>query len=191
MSGIRWRRPKPRTLGPQFIRFPVNRFCIILTSPSGHTVLSLHWDDELGERGESFPCLGRPDCRYCPGVVKDYCYAPALVYLTKQRQWVPGILPIGDPGHTLANLDLAGVPIEIGRSKEKGDELRLIYYGRPAEDQFAAPPPAKAFDVRPPLLRRYGLFDLASEAEFEPYLQQGRLKFEDARKRLGADDLPA
>lgn len=68
---------------------------------------------------------------------------------------MPAILCIGDPGHTLANTDFVGQKIVVGKAKE-GEGGRLVYLGEDRIVTVPVPHIAKAFDVRPNLLQRWG-----------------------------------
>lgn len=155
---IQWGKPSPRTNRLRFVVCPPDRWVILLDSPEEFHTIKLHW---LADAGESGICPGDS----CPllGMTRHFesCYAPCMVFNEKEATWTKAILGIGDPGHTLANSDYKGDIIQVGKSRVK-DEKRLIFLKRATRIEVPPPKFLTSFDVRPHLLRRWGLF---SEAE--------------------------
>lgn len=167
MFPVKWGKPAPRVHRLHFVNPNAKRTVFMLASPSEHVTIHLHW---LAEENASAPCIGEQ----CPliGLTRhfDCCYTAVLQYAEKEGRWMPAILSIGDPGHTLANTDFCGEKIFVGRSKEEKDSKRVVYLGPDRRDLPPVPHVAKLFDVRPHLLRRWGMFKEADliGCEFHP-----------------------
>ena len=171
---VQWVHGKRRPLGPQFLRCPPDQIVQFLSTPDEHAVIILHWCDEVRE---SVPCMGKPDCRFCDRVKKVHAYTGLLVYSSKTGQWSRAICDLGHPSEGLAQTDHRGSPIKIGKAKELRDRHRIISYGADLPSDVTDPPKMAPWDVRPHLLRRWGLFAEADECEREPYYEQKRLQF--------------
>lgn len=162
---IQWGKPAPRTHRMHFVKCPPDRAVYMLARPDEYHTIQLHW---LHETNESGICPGDE----CPlkGRTRHFesCYAPVLQFAEKEGRWVHAILGIGDPGHTLANTDFFEEKIIVGRSRVQGDQ-RLIYLGKSTKIEVPVPHVLTAFDVRPHLLRRWGLFKEADLVGCEFY----------------------
>ena len=171
---VQWRNPSRVPLGPTFLRVPPERTVIILTRPDEHATLLLHWQ---GDGKGSFPCLGPVDCELCPTGRFLHSYTGVLVYNSRNRTWVKAILDLGNPSEGVASTDYTGAPVVIARGKGRYGDNRIIAMGRPKDTSIAVPEILTPFDVRPSLLRRWGLFDDANTICTEAYYEQARLPF--------------
>jgi hypothetical protein len=177
---VQWvdRSRMPR--GPGFLQCPPNRVVLFLTKPEAYPTIVLHWDDE---RGVSVPCMGEDECRVCPAEKRIHVYAGVLVLMSREGRWLPVIADLGSPTNGLAHTDYSGAPLVVGRRREKDRRSELISYGRPISSIPDPPENAKPFDVRPTLMRRWGLFADADELMREAYYEQGRLPFPTDRSK--------
>lgn len=164
---VQWRTAPKRPLGPAFIRVPPTKVVCLLCKPADYAVLEIHW---AADQNGSFPCLGKDECPYCPARKWLTTYGPALVWVPRAARWVQGIMPLGDPVNTVATEDLQGVAVLLGKDKEGENRARTILYGNCRDDKIPPPPLVRSFDVRPFLLRRWGLFKEADliECAFHP-----------------------
>lgn len=159
---VQWRDKVKSRGGPMFITCPPNRFVCILTKPCDHAVVVIHYVESMGG---SYPCLGQ-SCTFCPAPKREAAYAPALMWSKSIGKWIQGILPLGSPSSQLYEIESDGVPIEIGKSRDPSMANRTIFLGTlKTLDSLGPVPTVKPFDVRPPLLRRWGLFKEAELME--------------------------
>lgn len=155
MADVLWSRPSHATSKLFFVKCPPNKVVYMLDSPQDFHCLRLHY---LEEEHSSYPCLG-DKCRHCgEREARDYAYTCCLVFGSKAGRWYQAILPIGDPTHTLATTDFRHTIIEVGKPKNPDDGKRLVYYGTKKTWPVPLPHVTPSFDVRPFILRRYGLF---------------------------------
>jgi hypothetical protein len=171
---VNWSGPQKRKVGPSFVRCPPNRIVQLLCSHFDYPVIDLHYLE--GQR-TSVPCMGQDECHYHHLKLVRSAYAPVMVWNVSLRVWIPGILGIGDPSHTLATTELHGCPIVIGKDKEGAARSRLVYYGKPTTVVAALKEGTPTFDVRPHLLRRWGLFKEADLLECEYHEAQDLIPF--------------
>lgn len=165
--GVQWEtRPANRRIGPAFITFPPDRIVRVLSSPDQHAVVAIHW---VAADKTSVPCTG-DECKLCPQAKRICAYGAAMVWSPRLRKWMQGILPFGSSDTDVANIDLRGYAAILGRTKDVSGPKRIVYLGRPATGDVAELPDAPTFDVRPFLLRRWGLFKEADliGCEFHP-----------------------
>lgn len=174
MFKVNWEAPKRKPHVLHFVSCPPNRYVLMLAAPEDLPVIALHW---LQDGKGSAPCQGEG----CPliGLTRHFksAYAPVLQFAQREGRWMPAILGIGDPGHTLALTDFKGEIITVGKNPKGHEDKRLIYLGTPT---IKLPPPphiAQSFDVRPHLLRRWGLFKEADLLGCEFHLPQETLPF--------------
>lgn len=152
---IQWSRPFHKADKLFFVSCPPNQIVHYLARPQELHVLPLHW---LEDRNGSFPCFD--ECPHCAqGVERRLCcYAPVLVLGKKAGRWYNAILSVGDPTSTLAVEDFQGQSIVVGRPRQPDDSLRMVYYGAAKDVPVPLPHIKGSFDVRPFLLRRWGLY---------------------------------
>lgn len=174
MCPVQWRKPASHPAGPSFLRTPPNRVVVFLTKPDEHATLLLHW---LGDGKGSFPCLGEGECSVCPSGRFLHAYCGVLVWNGKTRSWSKAILDLGNPAEGIAQTDWTGMPLVVGRGKSGKGDNRLIQFGTPDDETIAIPKNVEPFDVRPCLMRRWGLFDEADRVLREAYYEQARLPF--------------
>ena len=67
----------------------------------------------------------------------------------------------------MAQMEADGYPLIVGPSLDKADRGRLIYLGKPSEKLPPLPHIVSPFDIRPNLLRRWGMFREADLLECE------------------------
>ena len=183
MCPVQWVRPRARIMGPQFLRCPPLRQILILSRPDQHSAVMLHWQEE---RGQSFPCMGEPECRLCPGHRKVHVYAPVLVKDVSRSTWTQAILDLGHADSDLANLDFTKKAIVIDRKEHGNKRTDLCVKGYCSREvQATAPVEAELFDIRPHLCRRWGLFDEADYFSHSAYTEQPRLDFDGKESRKG------
>jgi hypothetical protein len=151
---IRWGKPAPRVERMHFVDPDKDTWVYMLHAPKDFHTIHLHW---LNEANESGICPGET----CPllGMTRHFesCYCAVLEYNPRKNTWTKAILGIGDPGHHLANTNYRGQVIQVGRSRVP-NEKRIIYLQTAKTVDPLIPKPAPLFDVRPHLLRRWGLF---------------------------------
>lgn len=171
---VQWRQKVAHRAGPMFITCPPNRCVVILTKPCDHAVVLIHYVESMGG---SYPCLGS-SCTYCPAPKREAAYTSALVWSKSINKFVQGILPLGSPSSQLYEIENDGVPIWIGKSPDPSMKNRTIYLGAAREaDRIGVVPSVKPFDVRVPLLRRWGLFKEAELLECEYHEPDPTLQF--------------
>jgi hypothetical protein len=164
---VMWRKKPNRPLGPQIIRVKPKKIVNVLCMPPEYACLEVHWSDE---DGGSVPCLGK-ECSHCPGRRKWLAtYAPAQVWVPSAKRWVQCIVPLGEPCNTAASTDISFVLMIVGKDQNEDRRGTTILLGQYRESDVPPPPPCKTFDVRPFLLRRWGLFAEADliGCEFHP-----------------------
>jgi hypothetical protein len=152
---IEWSRPHHRRDKLFFVSCPPNQLVYMLSKPEGHHVLPIHF---LEARNRSFPCFD--ECPHCAdGLERRLCtYTDVLVFGRKAGRWYNAILCIGDPSSTLALENYQGMVIEVGRPKNAFDQKRMVVYGTKREPIAPLPHVKPSFDVRPFLLRSWGLY---------------------------------
>jgi len=150
---IDWKRPGHSRPKMFFVKCPPKRLVYMLDAPDAFHVLRLHW---LPESNGSFPCLGTDECQHCDKETHDYAYTGCLVFGVNTGRWYPAILPVGDPTHTLCQEDFSGCMIYVDRAKD--DTKRMIYLGKESREPVPLPAFRPSIDVRPFLLRRWGLY---------------------------------
>jgi hypothetical protein len=156
MCPVQWSRPVKRPASFYFVNTKGRVAVLMVDDPANYHVLKLHWLDDIRD---SRLCSG-DDCKWCREEVaaRNYCYAPCLHFAKSQGRWYHAILPIGDPSFGLAQTDYRGMPIWIGPSRDPADRKRVISYGHVREQLAPLPSVITAFDIRPHLLRRWGLY---------------------------------
>jgi hypothetical protein len=160
MSPIQWRRPSRRNAGPRFVTFPPNQILTFLQQPSQYAVLLLHWQDE---RRQSFPCMGDGNCLLCPSARKVHVYTGVLIWHISRKEWQPAICDLGHPDAEVAQADLTGRPVVLGRTRNSDPRSPIKCFGQSVNPGLPTPPTNRPFDVRPHLLRRWGLFEEADQ----------------------------
>ena len=175
---VQWRTAPKAHSGPSFIRVVPKKIVCILCERTEYAVLAVHWDE--ASKG-SFPCLVPDACPLCPGRSWLTSYAPALVWASSSQRWVQGILPLGDPTGGLATMDVKGMPIIVGKEGNGEARGRTIYHGSNQDNKIPPPPPTNSFDVRPFLLRRWGLYKEADLVGCELHLPEPTLPFPEAQ----------
>jgi hypothetical protein len=156
MSGPIWSRPVKRPCGLYFVNTKGRVAVLLVDDPANYPCIRLHFDKDANT---SVVCFG-DECNHC-GVLespRDYCYAPCLHFAKQQGRWYHAILPIGDPSFGLATTDYRGAPIWVGPSRDPADRKRVVSYGTVREQLAPLPQVVKPFDIRPNLLRRWGMF---------------------------------
>lgn len=172
MSGPIWDdRPSSAPRLPIVVVNPPRKGSLILRLLGGWVGVLLHWRETRPRypKGRSLPCLG-DDCPidHRVDVPFWYGYAPALLYrvvFTEQecRQthlWEPAIAPITDEiALTVLNgKQPRGLVIRLSRG-DKGSLLTAEVLEKVTVDPL--PPP---FDVKPILLRMWGIREKPAEA---------------------------
>lgn len=171
---VQWRVPTRRPQGPGFVDLRRKQCVIPLCSCREYPVIRLHrWVEQF--KG-SFPCLGEGECKCHETITCDYAYAPVLCYNLFTKDWEQKILAVGSPTSPLGTKDVQGQQLVIEREKHPENRGTVLPLGirtplLPAPTFEIAP-----FDVRPHLLRRWGLFKEADligcefhEAEMLPF----------------------
>lgn len=157
MCPVQWGTPTSRRAPVlPFVQLPPAQTVCLLHAPERHAVIRLHW---IGEPVNSYPCLGA-ECPYCPMRASDYTYAACLWLRPHERKWVQAIIPLGDPSFLISQTDLLGKVISVRRMKGKDSHARVGFLELTAAElpPVKLPPLLPTFDVRPFLLRRWGLF---------------------------------
>ena len=150
---IEWKRPghcRPKMF---FVKCPPKRLVYLPDPPDLFHVLRLHW---VEESNGSYPCLGEGKCKLCDRETYDYAYTGCLCFGVNTGRWYPAILPVGDPTHTMCQEDHSGLMIYVDRAKD--DTKRMIFLGTERNAPVPLPAFRPSIDVRPFLLRRWGLF---------------------------------
>jgi hypothetical protein len=181
MCPVQWRPPSRRPNAVQFVKVPPTRYAMILDQPSEFAILALHW---LEGAGQSTPCMGASECQICPQGVKVHVYTIALMYLGRESDWMPMIFDLGHPDAWFLQENLRGEIVEVSREK-KHDKRSNVHVRRVNELRGATSPKLiERIDVRPHLMRRYGLFAEADYFAIHDHAEQQRLPFpsDDAEK---------
>jgi len=156
MCPVQWVPPQSRTRILPWVSLEKQQLLYFLTNPDTHAQLLLH---RIDAAGRSFPCLGDGACRYHDKEPFPYAYA-AVVYLNREREcWEQAILGLGDPGHVAACKDHTGGEVIVRRKDAKNKRSSIIVSsGRMRPDFRPTLDLMQPFDVRPYILRRWGLF---------------------------------
>lgn len=163
MSGVTWSRPAAKASNLYFVNTKGMSIVCMVDEPNNFPCILLHWLEK--PKRTSVPCIG-DGCVHCASVpVKNVCYAPVLHFARNQGRWYQAILCIGDSSYGLSQTDYRGGPIQVGPSKEPHDKGRIISYGKCRDKLPALPQIVKPFDIRPNLMRRWGMFKEAELIE--------------------------
>jgi len=152
---INWSKRPHTHSGPRFITVPPDKVISPLCEPADYVTIMLHYDET---QNGSFPCLQPDHCPLCPRRQFLATYAAGLVWCPRSNKWMEGILCLGAPDGTVAHTDFVGSAIVIGKEKGKGSRARTLYLGLCQSKSIPRVPEKPSFDVRPLLLRRWGLF---------------------------------
>ncbi len=157
MCPIQWGTPVNRRAPVlPFVQLKFPQYVVLLHGPDQHRVIRLHYlEHENGSR----PCMG-DECPYCPQSSSEYTYAACLWQRDRKGAWVKAICPLGDPSFPLSQRDMSGRPIQIRRQVQSDPRSKLVWTELPEHVVRALPAvrQTSAFDVRPYLLRRWGMF---------------------------------
>lgn len=160
-----FRTPSRAASHLRFLKVPPERRVILCCSPQQFTTLELH----CSQHGSTL-CMGELYCDVRTNGVhctRLYSYAPALTLIGNTGKWERCILPVGDPWGMVAERDLRGMDVLIGKQKRKDDtESSLIVKESRIVDQVILDRiGAGWFDIRPRLLNRYGVSVPAEELD--------------------------
>ena len=171
---IQWRPFRPRVCGPQFLRVPPQRVVWFCSAPHQHTILDLHW---LPSGKGSFPCLG-DECMHCPGGVETHAYTVVLFTLNLSHvNWTPAIVDLGKPDKELAQLDLRGRAVLIGRKGGSDKQTPLEMVKEMACPESVKPKVCVHRDAKPYLLARWNFQEVEEYFAPRPDETQQRLDF--------------
>jgi hypothetical protein len=157
MTASPFRTPIPDGRHISFLTVRTTPTPVILVAPPGqfHT-LNLHCFTT-----SSYVCWNEEECPHCHPVkvpARLYAFAPCLT-LGDSGQWKQAILPVGDPFGEVAERDMRGFKCGVYR-KRKSDgtySALLISESTPVPVELQVAIRATWFDIRPRLLRRYGI----------------------------------
>ena len=156
MCPVQWHAPVVLHERLPFVNVISEARVFFITSPQQHAILDLHTVDD---RGRSFPCMGATDCKHHTEKPYRYAYAPVVQYDYGAKRWRHAILGLGDPSRAIAREDNRGglclVTRADGRDKRSCLAIKLVLPNPPDLPDLDM---MAAFDVRPYLLRRWGLF---------------------------------
>jgi hypothetical protein len=175
MCPVQWHPPSPKPTHLPFMRCPPDQHVGIIEPPNFHACIALHFPEN--GRG-SVPCMGDGECRHHHLALKVHAYTVALVYSPGKRSFSAMILDLGFAEGELATTDYRGMFVRVGRRKMQDSRTDIV-----VRDLQPAPPEspihtAEPIDVRPHLMRRWGLFEEATRLEREAYYEQQRLPFD-------------
>lgn len=182
MCPVQWRPPSKSTRLYPFISIPPDQHITIIEPPELHGCIALHFPE--GTRG-SVPCMGEGECQHHQWPLKVHAYTIALVYAPSLRSWRAMIVDLGYAEGELATTDYRGMVLRVGRAKTDKRSNIVIRDNKPLEADSPMHT-AEPIDVRPHLMRRWGLFDEADRIMREPYYEQQRLDFASAQKEREA-----
>jgi hypothetical protein len=171
---VQWRGPSRRPNSLSFLSVIHSRWITTLEGPADYAYLALHWQEA---HNQSTPCLGEGECRLCPGNVKVHAYTVALAWDGTGKKWVACIADLGHQESTLVQTDLRGQAALIAREKPGDRRSNLVLSKARPLTATEQPENTTPIDVRPHLMRRYGLFHEADYFAAQPYVEQQRLPF--------------
>lgn len=157
MARSPFRSPLPAGGNLRFLHVGSECRVILLASPGQFVTLELHC-----QAAGSSICVDEDECSMCRAGIRDkrlYSYAPALAKPGSSANWQRFILPIGDPYGQVAERDLRGMMTTLAKHKRQdGTESSLrIKDVSPVAADVLKVIGAEWFDIRPRLLRRFGV----------------------------------
>jgi hypothetical protein len=159
---VHWGKPSRTSKPPFFVKLPPSQLVYMLDRPERFHTLKVHF---IPERRGSVPHIGEGRCPFCSFRLEECTYAPVLLFGQRSRRWHKAILPVGDPHDSLANTNYEGCAIIVGKPGSRSVIQRTMFLEHVRELPEPLPGRPASFDVRPMLLRRYGMFDEAAALE--------------------------
>jgi hypothetical protein len=122
--------------------------------------------------------MGADECPCHDLPLKVHAYTIALVYTPSARAWRAMIVDLGFNESELATTDYMGFMLKVGRERANDKRSNLIVKSQEILPQESDVLKAERIDVRPFLLKRWGIYDEAEHFRCRDDDQQLTLPFD-------------